>query len=100
MLDVNGGDTFESLRYVQQNNHVSSSSDALRRKPYVGGFVEQLSLCDGLPSRDGKRSGAKLKPSTELATIPRYVSAAIGFFPVADPRKFKSIENIQNQQSQ
>src|SRR5712671_1745677 len=81
-LDVNSGDTFESLRYVEQNDHVSPSSDALCRQPYVGGFVEQLSLCDGLPSRDGKGGGTKLKPSTEFATIPRYVSAAIGFFPV------------------
>jgi hypothetical protein len=99
MLDVNSGDPLESFRYVQQNDHVSPSNDALCGQPYVSGFVEQLSLCNGLPSRDGKRSGTKLKPPTEFAPIPRGMSAAIGFFPVADPGKFMSIEKIQNQES-
>jgi len=100
MLDVNRGDPLESFRYVQQNNDVPPFGGALCRQPYISDFVEELSLCNGLPSRDGKWSGTELKPSTEFAPVPRYVSAAIGFFPVADPGKFMSIEKIQNQELQ
>src|ERR1700687_3081544 len=99
-FELNCRDSIETFGNVKQKYHVPGFFHASCRQPLVCGFSEQFAVRDCRPPGNRKWGGTKLKASAKLTTVPRRMNAAVGFLPVADPRKVISSEQIQNQESQ
>ena len=99
-FEFNCSNSVETLGNVKHKYHVLGLVRASRQQPFVCGCSKQIAVRHRRTPRNGKWSGTKFTIPTKFPTFPRCMSTAIGFFPVADPRKILSNKKIQDQEAQ